>query len=154
MEWWVLLSGIFLSVIVLLSLGIPVAFTFFLINIVGAYFLQGGAGAFPQLILSIQSSISSFSLLPIPLFVLMGEILWHSKIASRRWRRSTGCSGGCRDARACSRPHRHHVRRAQRLDHGQHRDARQHAAAADAAGAAMPASCPWARSWRAVCSPC
>jgi tripartite ATP-independent transporter DctM subunit len=81
MEWSILLSGIFLSVVALLSLGIPVAFTFFLINIVGAYFLQGGAGAFPQLILSIQSAVSSFSLLPIPLFVLMGEILWHSQIA-------------------------------------------------------------------------
>ncbi len=82
MEWWPLLTLIFLTVIVLLSLGIPVAFTFFLISIVGGYLMQG-AGAFPQLISSIQSSVSSFSLLPIPLFVLMGEILWYSNIAAK-----------------------------------------------------------------------
>ena len=30
-----------------------------------------------------SDAVSSFTLLPIPLFILMGEILWHSKIAFR-----------------------------------------------------------------------
>jgi tripartite ATP-independent transporter DctM subunit len=82
MEWWALLTIIFVAVVVLLSLGVPVAFSFFMISIVGGYLMQG-SGSFPQLISSIQGSVSSFSLLPIPLFVLMGEILWYSNIANK-----------------------------------------------------------------------
>jgi tripartite ATP-independent transporter DctM subunit len=82
-EWWLTLTLIFGAVLVLLGLGVPVAFSFMLVNIVGAELLQGGGRAFHQLILSIYSSVTSFSLLPIPLFVLMGEILWHSNIATR-----------------------------------------------------------------------
>ncbi|MEI8265841.1 MAG: TRAP transporter large permease subunit [Betaproteobacteria bacterium] len=83
MEWWLILLVIVGSVLVLLAAGVPVAFGFLLINLVGADLLQGGGRAFHQLILSIYSSVTSFSLLPIPLFVLMGEILWHSNIAGR-----------------------------------------------------------------------
>ena len=83
MEWWLILSIIFGSLLLLLALGIPVAFAFLIINLAGAALLQGGAGAFQQLIHSIYGSITSFSLLPIPLFVLMGEILWQTNIAAR-----------------------------------------------------------------------
>jgi tripartite ATP-independent transporter DctM subunit len=83
MEWWLVLLVIIGSVLVLLAAGVPVAFAFLLINLVGAELLQGGGRAFHQIILSIYSSVTSFSLLPIPLFVLMGEILWHSNIAGR-----------------------------------------------------------------------
>jgi tripartite ATP-independent transporter DctM subunit len=82
-EWWLTLTLIFTAVLVLLGLGVPVAFSFLLINIVGAELLQGGGRAFHQLVVSIYGSVTSFSLLPIPLFVLMGEILWHSNIATR-----------------------------------------------------------------------
>lgn len=83
MEWWLTLVVIFASLIALLGAGLPVAFAFLLINIAGAALLQGGGGAYHQLVHSIYASVTSFSLLPIPLFVLMGEILWHSNIASR-----------------------------------------------------------------------
>ena len=83
MEWWLVLSIIIGSVLVLLAAGVPVAFGFLLINLLGAELLQGGGRAFHQIILSIYSSVTSFSLLPIPLFVLMGEILWQSNIAGR-----------------------------------------------------------------------
>jgi tripartite ATP-independent transporter DctM subunit len=83
MEWWLVLLVIIGSVLVLLAAGVPVAFGFLLINLVGAELLQGGGRAFHQIVLSIYSSVTSFSLLPIPLFVLMGEILWQSNIAGR-----------------------------------------------------------------------
>lgn len=83
MDWWLILLLIFGAVFALLAVGLPVAFTFLLINIVGVFVLQGGGRAFHQLILSIYSSVSTFTLLPVPLFVLMGEILWHSRIADR-----------------------------------------------------------------------
>ncbi len=82
-EWWLILSIIFGSLLLLLALGVPVAFAFLIINLAGAALLQGGAGAFQQLIHSIYGSVTSFSLLPIPLFVLMGEILWQTNIAAR-----------------------------------------------------------------------
>lgn len=83
MEWWLILIIVFGALIVLLAAGVPVAFAFLLINVAGAQFLQGGGNAFQQLIHSIYASVTSFSLLPIPLFVLMGEILWQSNIATR-----------------------------------------------------------------------
>ena len=83
MEWWLILTIIFGSLILLLALGVPVAFAFLIINLAGAAILQGGTGGFQQLIHSIYGSVTSFSLLPIPLFVLMGEILWQTNIAAR-----------------------------------------------------------------------
>jgi tripartite ATP-independent transporter DctM subunit len=82
-EWSLTLTIIFGSLILLLALGVPVAFAFLIINLAGAAFLQGGTGGFQQLIHSIYGSVTSFSLLPIPLFVLMGEILWQTNIAAR-----------------------------------------------------------------------
>jgi tripartite ATP-independent transporter DctM subunit len=82
-EWGLILSIIFGSLLLLLALGVPVAFAFLIINLAGAALLQGGTGGFQQLIHSIYGSVTSFSLLPIPLFVLMGEILWQTNIAAR-----------------------------------------------------------------------
>jgi tripartite ATP-independent transporter DctM subunit len=81
MEWWEVLLIIFGGTTFLLALGVPVAFAFILVNMAGVLFLQGGGRAFHQMVLSMQSSVSSFTLAPIPLFVLMGEILWHSRLA-------------------------------------------------------------------------
>ena len=59
--------------------GRPSVFlAFTIIDVIGIYFLWGGANGLSQLIHSIFSSVSSFVLLPVPLFVLMGELLFHS----------------------------------------------------------------------------
>ena len=83
MEWWLLLIVIFGGAMLLLAKGMPVAFAFVLINILGVLFLQGGGAAFNSLARNMFQSVHSFTLLPIPLFVLMGEILWHSGVALR-----------------------------------------------------------------------
>jgi tripartite ATP-independent transporter DctM subunit len=82
-EWWLILGIIFGALLLLLAVGVPVAFAFLIINLAGAAILQGGTGGFQQIIHSIFGSVTSFSLLPIPLFVLMGEILWQTNIAAR-----------------------------------------------------------------------
>src|SRR5262245_9149071 len=82
MEWWLALMIIFGGAIFLLGLGMPVAFALLLIDIVGVIVFHGGGAAFNTLIVSMYSSTASFTLLPIPLFILMGEIMWHSKIAT------------------------------------------------------------------------
>ena len=65
----------------LFLIGVPVAFAFLFINIIGVYIFWGGEAGFSQLIRSIYRSVATFALLPVPLFVLMGEIMFRSGIA-------------------------------------------------------------------------
>ena len=59
----------------------PVAFAFLAINLVGAWLWLGGEPGLAQLARNSVSSVMSFSLTPIPLFVLMGEVLFHTGLA-------------------------------------------------------------------------
>ncbi|MPS30624.1 TRAP transporter large permease subunit [Pigmentiphaga sp.] len=81
MSWqiaaWILLGGS----TVLLFMGMPVALTFISINIVGAWLYMGGEIGLMQLARNSVSSVAAFSLTPIPLFVLMGEVLFHTGLA-------------------------------------------------------------------------
>jgi len=81
MSWqfaaWLMLAGS----TALLLLGLPVAFTFIAVNIAGALIWLGGDVGVQQLARNSVISISSFSLTPIPLFILMGEVLFHTGIA-------------------------------------------------------------------------
>ena len=81
MSWqaaaWLLLGGS----TVLLFLGLPVAFSFLAINLVGALLFLGGEAGLMQLARNSVGSVASFSLTPIPLFILMGEVLFHTGLA-------------------------------------------------------------------------
>ena len=81
MSWqaaaWLMLGGS----TVLLFLGLPVAFTFLAINIAGAVLFLGGEAGLTQLARNSVGSVASFSLTPIPLFILMGETLFHTGLA-------------------------------------------------------------------------
>jgi len=68
---------------VLLLIGLPVAIAFTFVNLVGVYVYWGGAIGLSQLILSIDSSVSTFVLVPVPMFILMGTVMFHSGIAYR-----------------------------------------------------------------------
>ena len=65
----------------LLFLGLPVAFTFLAINLLGALVWLGGEPGLAQLARNCVQSVTSFPLTPIPLFVLMGEVLFHTGLA-------------------------------------------------------------------------
>jgi tripartite ATP-independent transporter DctM subunit len=65
----------------LLLLGMPVALSFVAINIVGAVLFLGGDAGLAQVVRNSVSSLMNLSLTPIPLFVLMGEILFHTGLA-------------------------------------------------------------------------
>lgn len=62
-------------------LGVPVAFSFLLVNIVGVALFLGGEAGLSQLIRSIDTGLRTFTMLPVPLFILMGEVLFHSGLA-------------------------------------------------------------------------
>ena len=83
MEWWLVLLTIFGSLLILMLTGLPVAFSFMTINLIGVFIFWGGLPGFHQLILSIFESVTFFALLPVPLFILMGEVLFHSGMGTR-----------------------------------------------------------------------
>jgi tripartite ATP-independent transporter DctM subunit len=68
-------------VVLFMALGLPVAFAFLLVNIVGALIFLGGEAGLRSLVRSSMASISNFNLAPIPLFLLMGEILLQTGLA-------------------------------------------------------------------------
>lgn len=82
MEWWLALVIIFSGLLVLLLAGLPVSFSFLLIDLLGVYFFWGGSAGISQLITSIEDSLTTFSILPLPLFVMMGEVMFQSGLAS------------------------------------------------------------------------
>jgi len=68
---------------VLLLTGLPVASAFIAVTTVGAYFVLGGDRGILQLARNSAQSVANFQLAPIPLFILMGEILFQTGVAHR-----------------------------------------------------------------------
>ena len=81
MDWPIILALLALGVLVLMALGTPVAVAFIAVNAVGAWFFLGGERGLSQLARNMTASVSNFAFTPIPLFVLMGEVLFHTGLA-------------------------------------------------------------------------
>src|SRR6056297_967503 len=81
MEWYVTLTIILIPLFALMMAGLPVAFAFLAINLVGSYILMGGFSGVEQLVLNTVGSVTSFTLIPIALFMIMGEAMFRSGIA-------------------------------------------------------------------------
>lgn len=83
MEWYyaaALLLGLALG---LMLFGLPVAIAFLAANIVAASVFMGGTRGIAQLVNSGFGSLTNFALVPIPMFLLMGELLFHAGLATR-----------------------------------------------------------------------
>ena len=80
MEWYWLLAIIFAGLIGLLLTGMPIAFAFVFVS--AALFLYlGGEVGLRHMILGIESHMTRFILMPLILFILMGEVMFHTGIA-------------------------------------------------------------------------
>jgi tripartite ATP-independent transporter DctM subunit len=81
MSWeaaaWLMLGGS----TALIFLGLPVAFCFLVVNLVGGLLFLGGSAGLTSVARASLDSIANFSLTPIPLFILMGEVLFHTGLA-------------------------------------------------------------------------
>jgi TRAP-type mannitol/chloroaromatic compound transport system permease large subunit len=66
---------------VLLFIGMPVALSFVAINLIGAVLFLCGDAGLHQLVRNSSAAVINFSLTPIPLFILMGEVLFHTGLA-------------------------------------------------------------------------
>ena len=69
------------GLIALLAVGLPVAFAFIVVNLAGAFFILGGENGLVQMARNSVQSVTSFQLTPIVLFILMGEILFQTRVA-------------------------------------------------------------------------
>jgi len=81
MEWWEAAIFMLGMVIGLMALCVPVAFAFLIANIVGAFVFMGGWIGVEQLAANAGEAVSSFVLVTVPMFVLMGNLFFHSGIA-------------------------------------------------------------------------
>src|SRR3989442_12067994 len=101
MEWYwaaLLLFGLGVG---LMMLGIPVAIAFFATNIVAAALFIGCGPGIMQVINNSFGAMTSFALVPIPMFLLMCELFYHTGLATKFFNAADKLLGNVRGRRAC-----------------------------------------------------
>jgi tripartite ATP-independent transporter DctM subunit len=83
MEWYEAGTVLLGCVVAGMALGIPVAFTFMLTNIIGIFVFSAGWPVLIQIVDDSTNLITSFTLTPIPMFILMGSLFFHTGLAIR-----------------------------------------------------------------------
>jgi tripartite ATP-independent transporter DctM subunit len=81
-------------VVFLMFFGVPVAFAFLLTDLLGLFVFMRGFGSVDLLIGQVTSSITVFIFAPLPLFLLKGQIFFHSGLAARIFNSLDICLGG------------------------------------------------------------
>ena len=69
--------------IFLIALGLPVAFAFLGADVIGVIMFMGGEAGLAQLVRNAANALTRFSLVPVPLFLIMGELFFHSGLGFR-----------------------------------------------------------------------
>jgi tripartite ATP-independent transporter DctM subunit len=83
MEWYEVLALMVAGIASLMVIGVPVAFAFLGVNIVGALFFFGGLPGIRQVLVNGVGSVTVFAFIPIPLFLIMGELFFRTGLALR-----------------------------------------------------------------------
>lgn len=83
MEWYWAIALLFGLLVALMLVGMPVAMAFLAANIVAAYVFMGGTLGVAQMLNSGFGAMTSFALVPIPMFLLMGDLFYHTGLAAR-----------------------------------------------------------------------
>lgn len=78
MEWYLILGSVFALLLALFLMGLPIFLSFLLLNVGGLYLLTGDIKGVLLVVNSMFSTSTSISLAAIPLFVLLGELLFRS----------------------------------------------------------------------------
>jgi tripartite ATP-independent transporter DctM subunit len=82
-DWYWAAAILFGLGVALMMLGIPVAIAFFATNIVAALLFMGGGVGVAQVINNGFGAMTNFALVPIPMFLLMGELFYHTGLATK-----------------------------------------------------------------------
>ncbi len=91
MEWYTALVFLLGMILGFMFLGVPVALAFLAANMIGATYFMGGSGdiftqmsrGIGQLTNNALPTVTTFNLMPVPMFLLMGEIFFHTGLANR-----------------------------------------------------------------------
>ncbi|MCR9150449.1 MAG: TRAP transporter large permease [Rhodobacteraceae bacterium] len=83
MEWYEALALLLGTIVALMAVGMPVALAFLAANILGAWVFMGGERGVVQLLNNGLGEITKYALVPIPLFLLMGEVFFHTGLGGR-----------------------------------------------------------------------
>jgi tripartite ATP-independent transporter DctM subunit len=83
MEWFEALALLVGSIMFLMALGMPVALAFLAANILGAWVFMGGERGVVGLLNNGWGALTTFALVPIPLFLLMGEVFFQTGLGQR-----------------------------------------------------------------------
>ena len=84
MEWWLVTILMFAGLLTLLLVfRVPVAFSLGIMGAVGAYFWWGGMSSLQVWALTAFRTVGNFILLPIPMFILMAEVIIVTGISAR-----------------------------------------------------------------------
>src|ERR1041385_8873592 len=83
MAWYWAATLLFGSALGLMVWGLPVAISFFATNIIAALVFMGGGPGISQVVNNGFGSMTNFALVPIPMFLLMGELFYHTGLATR-----------------------------------------------------------------------
>lgn len=78
MEWYTIIILLFGGMVFFLLTGIPIAFAFLITNMIAAYLFLGGIPGLIGVVTGVFTSITTFTLLPVPFFILMGELIFHT----------------------------------------------------------------------------
>ncbi|MFT5440548.1 MAG: tripartite ATP-independent transporter DctM subunit [Alphaproteobacteria bacterium] len=82
MEWYWALATLIGLVIFFMALGVPVALTFITTNLIGVMIFMGAVGL-PQIVDNATALITTFTLGPVPMFIMMGALFFHTGLAIR-----------------------------------------------------------------------
>lgn len=91
MEWYWILLALLGGILALMFIGFPVGVAFIIVNTIAAFFIFGRFDTFDrnleaavfQLTENAFGNMAIFALVPIPMFVLMGELFFHTGLANR-----------------------------------------------------------------------
>jgi tripartite ATP-independent transporter DctM subunit len=93
MEWYWAVALLFGLIVALMLVGMPVAMAFLGANIVAAYLFMGGTIGIAQILNNGFGSMTNFALVPIPMFLLMGELFYYTGLAARMFNAIDGLMG-------------------------------------------------------------
>ena len=81
MEWYEAGGLLLGSIMFGMSIGMPVAFTFILTNVMGMFVFSKGWSNLIQIVDDATNLITTFTLSPITMFILMGSLFFHTGLA-------------------------------------------------------------------------
>jgi tripartite ATP-independent transporter DctM subunit len=83
MAWYWVATLLFGTALGLMMFGVPVAIGFLATNLLAAMLFMGGGPGIQQVINNGFGALTNFPLVPIPMFLLMGELFYHTGLAGR-----------------------------------------------------------------------